>query len=164
MNNSLSRAEAAKQLLTGMVKQAPTDIELQQLLYGSCFRIGDALVDAGNWDRAQQEYESALDIAKGFAAQTSHDPAWQLQLEFMHGKEGDLFKMRDDLPAALDHYRESLAIESDLIAADQSRAEFWHRLSATLNRIGQVLVEQRKLTEALSEYQRALDISLKLAS
>ena len=163
LNNSLSRAEAAKQLLAGMLKQAPTDIELQQLLYGSCFRIGDALVDARNWDRAQQEYDTALDIAKRFAAQTAPDPAWQLQLQFIHDKEGDLFKMRDDLPAALGHYRESLAIENNLIAADQGQAEFRHRLSGTLNRIGQVLVEQRKLNEALSEYQTALEISLKLA-
>jgi tetratricopeptide (TPR) repeat protein len=161
LGTTLSRAETAKSLVKQLIDEGDDGEQLQQLLYGSEFRIGDAELDAGNWESARSEYDAALAIAKRLANETA--PAWQVNLLFIHDKEGDLLKTRGEFEQAMEHYQRSLKIEDGLTAQDPKVDDYWHRLSATRNRIGQILVEQGKLLEALDEYQAALDISKDLA-
>jgi tetratricopeptide (TPR) repeat protein len=166
LGNALSRAETAKSLVKQLIDEGDDGEGLQQLLYGSEFRIGDAQLDKGNWESARSEYDAALAIAERLAKETAPGPVWQVwqvNLLFIHDKEGDLFKTRGELKEAMEHYQSSLKIEDGLTAQNPEVADYWHRLSATRNRIGQILVEQGKLLEALDVYQAALDISKGLA-
>jgi tetratricopeptide (TPR) repeat protein len=144
----------------GLLADAPTDNEKSQLLlWGSHFRVGDALVEKENNDEAQKEYSLALDIAERFAFQAKQNPDWLFNLLFAHAKVGDLLRSRNDLQEALKHYRAALSIAEQLTANDPSNLDWRHQQSATHNRIGQILADQNDLDGALEQYRIALTIS-----
>jgi tetratricopeptide (TPR) repeat protein len=169
--NAQRRAEQAKRMLSDLIVEQPDNSELKRLLYGSCFRIGDALDKKGHLREAQQEYDTALKLAEELAGQAQPDSDRQFDLLFIHDKVGDILKRQADLstaPAnlwagALVHYKRARAVEEQLLQRDNSNPLWQARLSATLTRIGQVLASQQEFREALDVYQRAAAISRKLA-
>jgi tetratricopeptide (TPR) repeat protein len=77
---------------------------------------------------------------------------------------GDVQGARGNLDAALQVYRESLAIREKLAAQDRSNSEWQRDLSVSFERIGDVQSVRGDLNGALKAYQDGLAIREKLAA
>ncbi|UFZ05849.1 autotransporter strand-loop-strand O-heptosyltransferase [Bradyrhizobium ontarionense] len=76
--------------------------------------------------------------------------------------EGDRTVGAGDLAAALQNYKQSIAIVRHLTEADPDNAGFQRNLSVALNRIGAVLFVQRNLEGAQAAYSASLAIAQRL--
>jgi tetratricopeptide (TPR) repeat protein len=157
---ALEKASLANQLLAN----APRDREeTQRLLWGSYFRIGDALIEKGDKAKARENYQLGLDIAERFAALNSAGSGWQDNLLFLHDKVGEALKMDGDPKGALEHYDKSIEIEERLIKQYPDKVSFKHRMSATRNRIGDAIADQGDWNKALEQYRAAMNLSKEVA-
>lgn len=76
---------------------------------------------------------------------------------------GDVQRAKGGLAAALQSYRDSLAIREQLAQADPGNAGWQRDLSVSHDKIGNVQVAQGNLAAALTSYQAALAIADRLA-
>ncbi|WP_441261149.1 nSTAND1 domain-containing NTPase [Bradyrhizobium sp. 521_C7_N1_3] len=157
---ALEKASLANQLLAN----AGFDNEkTQQLLWGSYFRVGDALIEKGDKANARKNYQLGLDIAERFAALKPDDAGWQDHLLFLHDKLGEALRMDGDTRGALEHYDKSIEIEERLIKQYPDKVSFKHRMSATRNRIGDAIADQGDSNKALEQYRTAMNLSKEVA-
>ncbi len=157
---ALGKASLANRLLV----ESPRDSEgSQRLLWGSYFRIGDALIEKRDHINALKNYQLGLDVAERFATRNPADSDWQDHLLFLHDKLGEAIKMDGDPKGALGHYEKSIAIEDQLIKQYPDKFFFKHRMSATRNRIGDAYADQGDLSKALDQYQLAMNLSKEVA-
>jgi tetratricopeptide (TPR) repeat protein len=111
----------------------------------------------------------ARQIVDRFADKPADDSNWRRELVFIHSKIGDTHKIAGDLKMARQHYDLALSIIERLVHTDPPpkkdplKTDARHFLSATLNRIGQVLFDQGDFEAALTRYQEAMAISQKVA-
>ena len=168
-SKALDRAMASKQLAQQLVAKQPAIAEWNRLLFASCYRAGDALASQGQPDRAHVEYQMAREIVDRFAPQPSDQINWPLQQVFIYSKIGDLYRMQKAPDKARQHYDLALSIAERIVRVDPphktdpEKKDARHSLSATLNRAGDVLVDQGDLQGALQRYQQAMLISKELA-
>jgi tetratricopeptide (TPR) repeat protein len=157
---ALDKSSLANRLLA----DAPLNREAsQRLLWGSDFRIGDALIEKDDKANARENYQRGLDIAERFAALNPAASEWQDHLLFLHDKLGEAMKMDGDPKGAIAHYEKSLAIEDQLIKQYPDKVFFKHRMSATRNRIGDAIADQGDLKKALEQYRIAMNLSTEVA-
>jgi len=167
--NALERATVSKQRAQRLVSLQPTNAEWNRLLYASCYRMGDALASRRQPDRAHVEYQIAREIVDRFAQQPSDQINWPLQQVFIYSKIGDLYRMQDAPDKARQHYDLALSIAERFVRTDPphktdpEKKDARHSLSATLNRIGDALIDRGDLQAALQRYQEAMSISKELA-
>ncbi|MGC2781017.1 MAG: autotransporter strand-loop-strand O-heptosyltransferase [Bradyrhizobium sp.] len=76
--------------------------------------------------------------------------------------EGDRMAGAGDLAAALQNYKQSIAVVRHLTEADPDNAGFQRNLSVALNRIGAVLFVQRNLEGSKAAYSASLAITQRL--
>ena len=91
----------------------------------------------------------------------------QSDLVASYVKVGDFLMAQGNLAQALKWYREGLAVElagADRLAkANPENAAWQHNLSLSYSRVGDVLMAQGNLAEALKSYQDGLTVAGRLA-
>lgn len=158
---AIDRASRANGLARELVRSNPNGFEWQHLLYGSYFRIGDALAIEHKHDLALEKYEAAREIADNLAKAPPQSAKWANDQVFIYSKVGDALRAQGKLPLARTEYDRALAIAERLARSGDESGR--HAYAATLNRIGQVLVDQCDLRGALDHYTRALEVSAAIA-
>src|SRR5262249_20026478 len=97
----------------------------------------------------------SLAIAERLARTGPENALWQDDLSVSYKKLGDALVAQGQLAEALKAYQDGFAIADRLAKADPSNGE-WQRyqryLSVSYNEIGDALVAQGKLAEALKAY------------
>src|SRR6516225_796689 len=94
---------------------------------------------------------------------------WQSDLASSYNLVGDVLRAQGKLAEALKAYRDSVAINERLAAADPSNAGWQRNLSVSYNQVvrygnvGSVLQAQGNLPDALNAYRDALTIRERLA-
>src|SRR5262249_22016781 len=123
----------------------------------------------GNLDEALRAYRDALAIAERIAAADPSNTQWQRGLSISYEKVGQLLEEQSKLDEAVQAYRNSLAIRERLAAADRSNMQWQRDLSSSYVkvsdlsvRIGDLLVVQGKLDEALKAYRDSLALRERL--
>jgi tetratricopeptide (TPR) repeat protein len=167
---ALELVSTAKGLAQQLVALQSDNAEWNRLVYASSYRRGDALIaNRDRHDEALAEYQFGREIVDRFARQPSDEINWPLQQVFIYGKIGDVHKEQKKPDMARQLYDLALPIAEKLVRADPphkmdpSKKEARHFLAATLNRIGQILVEQDDPQGALPRYQEAMGLSKALA-
>ena len=160
---------AAKGLAQQLVASQPANAEWNRLVYASCFRMGDVLDSQGHREQAHAEYQTAREIVDRFVQQPSDNINWPLNQVIIHSKIGDVYKVQEKPAMARQHYDLALSIAKELALrdpphkSDPLKRDARHHLSATHNRIGQILDEQGDLDGALERFQAAMGIFKELA-
>jgi tetratricopeptide (TPR) repeat protein len=168
-STALDRATVSKGLAQQLVAKQPANAEWNRLLFASCYRMGDALANQDQPERALAEYQIAREIVDRFAQQPSDQINWPLQQVFIYGKIGDLYRMQKKPDLMRQHYDLALSIAERFVRTDPphktdpEKKDSRHYLSAALNRTGDALADRGDLPGALRRYQEAMWISKELA-
>lgn len=168
-NKELMHAKAGKELAQQLVYSQPSSEEWNRLLYASSFRLGDALDSQGRLQLAHAEYQTAQDVVDRFYPHPSDAVDWPIRKVFIRGKIGDSYKRQENLAMSRQHYDLALSIADKLVnvdpphKSDPLKKEARHLWSASLSRIGDILVLQADFEGAFEQYKNAMQISKQLA-
>jgi tetratricopeptide (TPR) repeat protein len=102
-------------------------------------------------------------LLSGLAADKPDDANYQLGPSVSYEKVGDVLSQQRDFAAALQSFRDSLAIRERLAKADPSNTGWQRDLSVSYSKIGDALADQGNLTEAIKSYRECLAIGERLA-
>jgi tetratricopeptide (TPR) repeat protein len=180
---ALQSYAAALKLRDRLTKADPDNVIWQRDLSISHDGIGDVLLEQGNLSGALDVYGEALAIRDHLAKADPDNANWQRGVSLSLEKIGSVLANQGELPAALESYcaameiadllaeidpspesyRASLAIAKRLVRAEPSNAEWQHKLFMVQDRIGDMLLEEGNLSEALEAYRAALAIADPLA-
>jgi tetratricopeptide (TPR) repeat protein/KaiC/GvpD/RAD55 family RecA-like ATPase len=160
---ALETAREAQTAALELIGLEPANSSYQELVYRSCFRVADALVEQNKLDEARAQYDCALRIAKDFAGKDKSNVEWQKDLEFIHEKIGDLLMEQGAFDAAYDEYIEAQNIEERSTNTSDDDKDWRRRLAATYSRIGNVFLEKGDPDKAIVQFRRALMITKELA-
>ena len=107
------------------------------------------------WLAAATAWREAADLHASLGAAAEAAYAWT--------ELGDVLVVVGDLPAALDAFRQGMAISERLARQDQGNAQWQRDLSISHERVGDVLVAQGDLPAALDAFRQGMAISERLA-
>jgi tetratricopeptide (TPR) repeat protein len=132
-------------------------------IYGS---IGAALAEAGDTTGALESLQQALEARKKLAEDPSNAVA-QRDLAAAHVRIGDILGHPDwrnvgDLRGAEKSYRDALAIQEKLIAADQTNAVARRDLMLSHQKLGSIFASAGNRAGALQRYRTALTLGEEL--
>ena len=183
LNSALEKANAQRNELQTKLDQATSEItSAQSQLEDERPRLGgeqSELEDAKL--AADQAKAQGADLAKRAASLKSQlekanvNAIWstpgnagrQSDLVASYVNVGDFLMAQGNLAQALKWYREGLAVElagADRLAkADPENAVWQHNVSLSYSRVGDVLMAQGNLAEALKSYQDGLTVADRLA-
>ena len=155
-------AKEARDAAEKLLATSPDSPAVLQFLYGSVWRMADAISYRGVTRAIQQqalaEYLEAQELARRLAEMSPEDGARQRDLMFVHQKIGDTRQALGDLDAAMAEYRTALALIQNVVAgAPENRG--WRRdVATTLRRIGQLQSAKNDFDGALEQLKAALEI------
>ena len=107
------------------------------------------------WLAAATAWREAADLHASLGAEAEAAYAWT--------ELGDVLVVVGDLPAALDAFRQGMAIRERLVRQDQGNAQWQRDLSISHDRVGDVLVAQGDLPAALDAFRQGMAIRERLA-
>jgi tetratricopeptide (TPR) repeat protein len=149
-------AEIAKdKYVEPLLREYPDDPEVLLLLYGSIWRIADA-VDArgGGQARRREALRGYLEAEK--VAQRLAEPTRHRELMFIHHKIGDMYQDLGELDRALAEYRAAQAFIDALVASEPNRRDWRRDAAIAKRRIAQALEGLGDFQGALGEFSTAL--------
>jgi len=154
----LELASEAKATAKPLAEASPKDSALQQKLYDSTIRVGNAVAlaraEKEYLTRALAEYQEAIKIAEALAALKDGETASADVID-AHMKIGDIHELQKDIPGALAEYRAGLSTcEAGLNKFPQSLSMLRNRAKAHL-RIAEAQRQQKAWDEAEAEYKLA---------
>jgi tetratricopeptide (TPR) repeat protein len=123
----------------------------------------------GDTLREEMAAGRSLDVVKRLAESDKDNNGLQRDLSDSFERMGDVqmarvMDERGHLSQALESYQASFAIRQRLADSDKSNTEWQRDLSASYDRIGDVLYAQGHLSEALDKYQASLTIRQRLTN
>jgi tetratricopeptide (TPR) repeat protein len=164
---SLTEYEANREIISRLAAVDRSNTEWQRDLSVSYIKVGDVLVAQGKLDEALTAYRDGLAIFERLAAADLSNSELQRDLYVSYVNVGNVLVAQGKLDDALKAYRGSLAIAERLAAADRSNMKWQRDLQIIIDRyikVGDVLVAQGKLDEALTAYRDSLAIFERLAA
>lgn len=148
----ISEAELEKQ---------PEDVSrLRDVAFG-CEKCGDVRRNRGQWSEARKFYEQYLSVVRRMIQMAPSKPLYQRDLIVGRSKLGNVQRQEGLLNEAAQTYQECVAGCLALEQIPDSGIEKRDR-AVNLNKLGLVLSEQKKFTEAASAFDTALQISKEL--
>jgi tetratricopeptide (TPR) repeat protein len=154
--------ETVRSTMGELVRSAPDDPRLQQMMATMLDRFANTYREAGALDRALAATEEALSIIRKLAAELG-TPDVQNQLSVTLNTTGDIRKDRGNRTGALAAFEESLAIMRALVANDPTNPHLQRGANIALTKIGDMRLAERQLTEAIAAYEEALIFMRKFA-
>jgi tetratricopeptide (TPR) repeat protein len=162
LTQAYDRAKGARDLAEPLFKADPNDPSLIALMYGSIWRMADAIasrdVERATHEQALKLYREAEELARRAVQLAPQDGTRQRNLVFVLQKVGDVYQVLKDWDDAIRTYREALPI-MQAVAAKEPRNRDWQRdLANTVSRLGQALAGKGDLDAALEQSLAALKI------
>ena len=118
-------------------------------------KVGDVLVAQGKLDEALKAYRDSLAISRAPGRRRSQQYRLAARsVGVLQTRSATCWWRRASSPRRSKAYRDSLAIAERLAAADRSNTGWQRDLSVSYDKIGDVLVAQGKLDEALKSLPR----------
>jgi tetratricopeptide (TPR) repeat protein len=149
-------AEIAKDTYVApLLRENPDNPEVLLLLYGSLWRIADAIDARGGTKATSREaLKGYLEAEK--VAQRLTEPGRHRELMFIHQKIGDMYQALDQRDDALTEYRKAQAFIDALVASEPNKRD-WRRDAANAKRrVAQALFALGDLQGALDQFTTAL--------
>jgi tetratricopeptide (TPR) repeat protein len=163
---ALEKARDADRLANGLAATDRTNSDWQILVYGSAFRIGDALANQNKPAEAMEEYRLAEATLQHLIANEPRKDECQQDLSFIDDKIAEVFLWQKDFPKAIAEFETALAIAQKLADKDPANVEWRRGVASTLNKLGNALAKQPQpdLDGALARFDDALGILTNLAT
>jgi tetratricopeptide (TPR) repeat protein len=132
-------------------------------IFASTLRnLGQALLQAGDFNKARESYERALALDGKTAEAVGNDQGAEA-LADSHQALSDVLIRTGDLAGAVAHIEEALKIRDSLVKANADDRVLLHNLSMTYDRLGDARSEQGDFTGAKDAYERALTVDNQLS-
>ena len=149
-------AEIAKdRYVEPLLRENPDNPKVLLLLYGSLWRIADA-IDARGGGEAKRREALRVYLEAEKVAQRLSEPGRHRELMFIHHKIGDMYQDLGELDRALAEYRAAQAFIDALVASDPNQRD-WRRDAANAKRrVAQALQALGNLQGALDGFTTAL--------
>ena len=156
-------AEIAKdRYVESLLRENPDNPEVLLLLYGSLWRMADA-IDARGGSEAKRREALRVYLEAEKVAQRLTEPGRRRELMFIHQKIGDMHQALDERDRALAEYRKAQAFIDELVASEPNKRD-WRRDAANAKRrVAQALFALGDLQGALDEFTTALKALIVLA-
>lgn len=166
VKQALEKAQVGDKFAKDLAAAAPSNNDWQALIFGSAFRIGDALAQQGKSVDAMQEYRRALAIVQQGIANGPGIDSWQQNLIVIGNKIAETFQIQKNFPAAIEEFKKALAIAEDLATKDPANVERRRTVASTRSKIGKILAVKPEpdLDGALAQYDAALGVLSELAA
>ncbi len=120
-------------------------------------RIGMLLEATGEYPKALSEYQAGLAVGYQLARKYPKDPSAVVQAGIIEHNLGLILTRLHD-PSAGDHVRAEVEIYRKAVELDPTNIETRLGLSSAIGALGQYLVSQHKLAEALEQYRKSLEL------
>ncbi len=154
----LALAEEAKTVAQPLVAANPKDQGLEQKLYDSLIRFGNALAmfpgESGKLQQALKTYQDATVVADDLARQSATDKT-EGALGDAHLKIGDIYEIEHQPHKALAEYRKGLAICEDAAAIFPGSADAKRNRANAHFRIAEALRQESQWDAAEEQYRLA---------
>jgi tetratricopeptide (TPR) repeat protein len=160
-------AKKARDLAEQLRATTPDDPVVLHFLYGSMWRMGDAISMQGGDQptqvRALTEYQEAEKLAGRLVALAPVDRARQRDLMFVQQKIGDVYQALGKPEAASDEYDKAFRLIQTVLATTPDDRAWRQNLANTERRMGQAFAARQDIDSALAQFRAALDIRTGLA-
>jgi tetratricopeptide (TPR) repeat protein len=160
-------AKKGRDLAEQLRETSPDDPKVLQFLYGSMWRMGDAISiqggDQATQVRALTEYQEAEKLAGRLVALAPVDRARQRDLMFVQQKIGDVYQALNKPEAANDEYDKAFRLIQTILATTPDDRAWRQDLANTQRRMGQAFAARLDLDRALAQFRDALDTRTELA-
>jgi tetratricopeptide (TPR) repeat protein len=138
-----------------LLRENPDNPEVLLLLYGSLWRIADA-IDARGGSKATSREALGVYLEAEKVAQRLTEPGRRRELMFIHHKIGDMHQALDERDRGLAEYRKAQAFIDGLVASQPNKRD-WRRDAANAKRrVAQAMFALGDLQGALDEFTTAL--------
>ncbi len=174
---ALEEYNASLAIIQRLCAQDPGQTGWQADLSITHERIGGVLLARGDPPAALAAFQTGLAIRRALCTRDPGNADWQRELAIIHTKVGDTLReqanldaaagdaarTRQNLEAALESFRASLAIMDPLATRDLDHAEWQRDVSIAHNKIGDILLSQDDAAGALAAYRASLATAESLA-
>ncbi len=154
----LSLAEEAKTVAEPLVAANPNDPGLEQKLYDSLIRFGNALAmfpgESGKPQQALKTYQDAITVADDLARRSATDKT-EGAVSDAHLKIGDIYEIEHEPKKALVEYRKGLAVCEDAAAIFPGSLDAMRNRANAHFRIAEALRQESQWDAADEQYRLA---------
>ena len=163
-DEALAAYREAQREVNVLLEASPDQMSLRRDLSVTYDRIGDVLVDKGEFDAALQSYRQGQQIAEALARGCGRaNLDLHRDLSVSYDRIGDILEKKGDLQGALESFTWGLAIAKALAKRDPANAEWQWDLSVSYERVADLLSAQGQTDEALKHYRRGLALAEELS-
>lgn len=120
--------------------------------------LGRALVLSNDVKSGLESNQKALTIAAALVAEDSINTSYRRLLAITHQNDGDYRDILGDKNGALEGFRRKVLLDERAFAQDSANARARSDLGYSYSRIGQLLTDTGKYSQALSFKQKALEM------
>ncbi|MEO5812671.1 MAG: toll/interleukin-1 receptor domain-containing protein [Rhodanobacter sp.] len=161
---ALESFRASAQLSSRLATAAPTNVARQTAYARTLSYIGLTEWTQGNLDGAQQYFQSARKALLLAQSNASHDLALKFELQTTENNIGHVLEARGQPAAAASAYRTTLALSSELVAANPDKPDWVSALGDAHNNLGKLALRRGDLVEAIAEYRADDAIETRLSA
>jgi tetratricopeptide (TPR) repeat protein len=157
---ALEQYRSARTIAEDLVKQHPGDGQTAYDLAFITNKIAEALGEAGDYQAANREFQSALTIARAAAAKPNAKTLWQAYPASTMTKIGENLARQPspDLAGAIKYYDDAMTLQNSLLQqADNDVVK--SNLALSHRAKGEALARQRNFAKSNEEYHEAIQIA-----
>ncbi len=128
-------------------------------LLGIAFKdLGDIFLAKGDEEKATQNYKKALEIHKSLAEKDDKNALARATVAYDLTKLGNALLKKGEIEQAFDKHLEAVAILEKSYLVDEGNIMIAHSLANSLESLGDSFAAKKQNNEALSNYNRSLQI------
>ena len=149
--------ETPESTLKEQARQAPDDVHIQRALAMEYARTGETLQSQQKLPEALEAFREGLHILQRLAAKEPADNALKKELSTSWENVGDVLSATQQTGPALDAYVADIKLLGELGEQASSRS-----LAADYRKLGEMLLREKKLDEALTAFRQDLALLEKM--
>ena len=156
LGNYLKHRQQAVAAVERLQKEVPSE-RSRHALASEYLRTGAALLTSGALNEAKSMNQRALEIETELLRQAPGNLAYRRTLSSIHSNRGEVERALNNIPVAVEHYKQSLMIHEQMAAQDPKDATARYNARFQAAALGELLLQSDNPHEALIPLRKALD-------
>ncbi len=156
LGNYLKHRHQAVAAVERLQKEIPSE-RSRHALASEYLRTGAALFTSGALDEAKSMNQRALEIETELLRQAPGNLAYRRTLSSIHSNRGEVERALNNIPVAVEHYKQSLMIHEQMAAQDPKDATARYNARFQAAALGELLLQSDNPQQALISLRKALD-------
>lgn len=155
---ALPLVKQAHEIISSLLKQDPTNTELQHGFSTSIMRLGGIYLRLGNSEVAFAAYQNSLSIREEMVKNDPGNSGYQRDLSQIQSRIGGVQSRLGNTEEALVAYQASMDIAEALVMHDPSNSQFQRDLSVAYQKLGNIQERMGDTGAALEAFQFGIGI------